>query len=117
MQPEANTLFSPVQLAAFIGIAAFLISIWRNIVSIRRDSKARPDNAQLSESVVRLTAIVENHQQSLEKLERECAACRLFQSGEVGKAFGKFDEVAAMVNRLSGKIDVLLQQKGALRHG
>lgn len=114
---EPTTLFSPVQLASVIGIAAFLLSIWRNIVAIRRDSKARPDNSELSESVVRLTAIVESHQKSLEKLERECAACRLFQSGEVGKAFGKFDDVAAMVNRLSGKIDVLLQQKGVIRHG
>jgi len=112
MQPDASDLFSPLQLAAFIGIAAFLISIWKNLLAIRRDSKARPDNSELSESVVRLTAIVEQHQNSLERLETDCSTCKRYQSGEIGKVYNKVDEVAAMVNRLCGKIDVLTSRTG-----
>ncbi|NCA83914.1 MAG: hypothetical protein EOM72_14460 [Opitutae bacterium] len=112
MQPETASLFSPLQLAAFVGIAAFLLSIARNAQALWLGSKAKPDNSQLSESVVRLTAIVEQHQSSLEKLEADCSTCKRHQSGEIGKVYNKVDEVAAMVNRLCGKIDMLTSRTG-----
>ena len=105
--PDATSLFSPLQLAAFIGIAAFLISIWKNILAVRSMSKDKPDNAELSNAVTRLTAIAEAHERTLAKLESDCATCKRYQSGEIGKVYNKIDEVAAMVNRLCGKIDML----------
>ncbi len=103
-----ESLFSPVQLAAFIGCAAFLLSIYVNVLKARKLNKSEPDNAKLSEAVTRLAAISENHEASISKLEAACAACKSHQSAEVGKVHNRVDEVAAGVAKLDGKMDILI---------
>jgi hypothetical protein len=110
MPTDANQLFSPLQLAAAVGILAFLLSIARNALAIRQMTRPRPDSADLSTTLTRLTTLVEQHDKALVKLEGDCAICKRYQSAEIGKVYNKVDEVAAMVNRLCGKIDMLTQR-------
>ncbi|HRR33546.1 MAG TPA: hypothetical protein P5026_05570 [Kiritimatiellia bacterium] len=111
-----ESLFSPVQLAAFIGIAAFLLSIYVNVLKARRLTRLEPGNAELSTAFARLAALVEQHDRGLRKLEDECAACRRYQSAEIGKVHNRVDDVAGLCARLDGKMDMLLNRK-ACSHG
>ena len=108
MQPETASLFSPLQLAAFIGIAAFILSMAVNILTIRKMTSPRPENEKLGEAVTRLTAISEHHAAAILKIEQACASCRTHQSAEVGRVHNRVDEVAAAVSRLDGKMDTLI---------
>ena len=114
--PDATSLFSPLQLAAFIGIAAFLISIWKNILGIRAMSKAKPDNADLSNSVTRLQTKIETHDAALTELREACAECKRFQTQELDKIYNRINDVAGQVSHMSGRMEMLVSRKEP-RHG